>query len=67
MIYLVAPESEELGQAKSAVEYALGVDAGYLKKTLGDLTKKLDGIQLLLFLAAAGGVSAAVATLMRRR
>ena len=61
---------EELAAApsgKGIVEYALGVDAGYLKKKIDEISDNVSGIQLLLWLAAAGGVAAAVVSIIGLR
>jgi hypothetical protein len=61
---------EDLGAApagKAVLEYALGVDPGYLKKKIDEIGTNVSGIQLLLWLAAAGGVSAAVVSILSMR
>jgi hypothetical protein len=57
---------EDLGAdtGKAILEHALGVDPGYLKRKIDEIGNDVKGIELLLWLAAAGGVAAAVVTIV---
>lgn len=52
---------------KAVVEYALGVDPGYVKKKIDEISTGVKGLELLLWLAAAGGVASAVVSIVSMR
>jgi hypothetical protein len=58
---------DDLGAGPSVLEHAIGVDPGYVKKALAEMQAKLTGIEFLLYFAAAGGISAALAAIITAR
>lgn len=57
---ILGAEPVPVVQGKSVLDAFLGVEAGYLKR-------KLDGIELLLFLSVAAGLSGAVVAALKLR